>query len=102
MTGGWKGSNRRDTLPKDWPATRARILRRDHRRCTRPGCDGVATDVDHVVPHWLGGGDGDDNLASLCAPHHAEKSSAEGNGAKAWRVEAAKRPRPLHPGSLSD
>ena len=105
MTGGWSGSARRDALPKDWSARRARVLRRDGYRCTEvmrgERCSQVATDVDHVVPHYLGGTDDLDNLTSLCTGHHAAKSSGEGNAAKAARVAAAKRPRPMHPGRLS-
>jgi hypothetical protein len=35
-------------------------------------------------------------LRSLCAEHHARKSSAEGNAAR-WKF-TEKRPKPTHPG----
>lgn len=84
MSGGWKGSDRRDRLPADWPARRAFVLKRDLYRCTQVLVDGsqcraMANQVDHVAR-------GDDhsyeNLTSLCEDHHAAKSSREGNEAR--------------------
>jgi hypothetical protein len=100
MTGNWAGSNRRDTLPPNWHKVRAVILRRDGHRCTwRIGqgatCGKPATDVDHVKRN---GGDHPDNLRSLCAKHHAQKSSAEGHRAKAEQAARRKRPVERHPG----
>lgn len=62
-------------------------MRRDKKRCqtvvdldTDDVCGKPATEVDHVVP-------GDDhrleNLEAICEWHHARKSSAEGNAARA-------------------
>jgi len=101
MSGGWAGSDRRDRLPPDWSAIRAAVLRRDGYRCTRQTvlgrCLGTATQVDHMVR-------GDDhrmeNLTSLCGPHHAEKSSREGNEAKAAAAAARRRPYPREPWRL--
>lgn len=75
----WAGSNRRARLPKDWPATRLRILRRDHgicHVCGKPGADAV----DHIVP---GDDHRDSNLAAIHThPCHATKSAREGQAAR--------------------
>ena len=88
---GWTGSTRRARLPRDWPATRRRILDRDGHRCTWPGCTLPATDVDHITP---GDNHTDTNLRSLCTPHHRRKSAAEGGNAGARQT----RPLERHPG----
>ncbi len=99
----WSTSDRRATLPRGWEATRRRILKRDGGRCTvirfdtEQRCNEPATDVDHIVPHSMGGGEEDSNLASCCSFHHARKSSSEG-GTAASRKRAAKKRR--HPGLL--
>jgi len=99
MTGQWAGSTRRRTLPPNWPGIRAAIIRRDQGRCqwhTDSGtCGKPATDVDHIR---RGGGDHPSNLRSLCAPHHARKSSAEGNAARAERKAQRQRTPEAHPG----
>lgn len=103
MTGHWAGSNRRDTLPPDWPARRIAVLRRDGHRCTwRTGpisdgqtCGKPANQVDHT-------GHPDDHrlekLRALCEPHHNRKSSAQGNAARAARAAQRLRPVEPHPG----
>lgn len=63
-----------------WAAVRDRILRRDEgtcQACLKGGRITLATEVDHRVPLWAHGTDDDDNLQSLCAPCHAEKTAAE-------------------------
>ena len=47
---------------------RALILERDAHRCTLeyPGCEGVATTVDHLVPRRHGGLDVPANLRAAC------------------------------------
>lgn len=49
--------------------TRRRVLARDRGVCQiqAPGCEGVATHVDHVVPRRFGGEDVDANLRAACA-----------------------------------
>ena len=84
---GWKGSDRRDRLPADWPRIRARVLRRDQGQCTHPDdfgarCPELATDVDHIRP---GDDHSDGNLRALCSWHHKAKSSSEGGAALAAR-----------------
>jgi len=112
----WQGSDRRSTLPSNWPAIRRPILRRDGRRCTwlgdldadgRPAeymaggydhaqrCTEHATDVDHI-------GDRLDhrpqNLRSLCGRHHRHRSTLQGVVAKAQRAALRRRPEQPHPG----
>ena len=99
----WQGSDRRDRLPPDWPKIRARILRRDGRRCTVRNVDGVrcgelATDVDHVKP---GDDHRDANLRAVCQWHHRRKTGREGAAARAaaWRRNNSKyRRSEAHPG----
>lgn len=107
MPTGWVGSNRRQSLPPDWPQTVLRILRRDHHRCqwvrhdTERRCLAKAHDVDHITPHSQGGTDHDSNLMALCTFHHRKKTGIEGGTAsgkaKRARAEAEK---PIHPGLL--
>lgn len=105
MSGGWRGSDRRQRLPDDWPKRRRRILKRDGYRCTHRDdygdrCVEPATDVDHIRP---GDNHADSNLASLCGYHHRKKSSGEGGAARAIarRVNARKFSRVEdHPGLL--
>lgn len=89
---------RTQPLPKHWPRTRARILRRDRGVCYichQPGAD----QVDHVIPTSQGGSDEDHNLSAIHDdPCHRRKTAHEANAAKPTR----KRPptNPGHPGLL--
>lgn len=102
---GWETSDRRSRLPKDWPAIRRRILRRDGHRCTHTDiygarCPEPATDVDHLVP---GDDNRDANLASKCGYHHDKKSGGEGGAARAAiirRQDRKFRRSDPHPGIL--
>ncbi|MFD9205984.1 HNH endonuclease [Streptomyces sioyaensis] len=98
----WKGSTRRRSLPRNWAATVKRIKRRDGYRCTAVFSTGArciqpGTDVDHVIPHSLGGTDEDDNLRLLCSWCHARKSGQEGAAASARNRVRTDRPAPTHP-----
>jgi 5-methylcytosine-specific restriction protein A len=102
----WSTSNRRSSLPADWPAIRRRILRRDNNSCQWRESDGSscgreANEVDHIQPS---GSDEEWNLRSLCSWHHQRKSSAEGAAANIkHRREIANRFRlkDEHPGVIS-
>ena len=60
------------------PGRRAGILARDGGQCCYPACTATADlEVDHVVPLALGGRDGDDNLETLCAAHHRQKTRSD-------------------------
>jgi 5-methylcytosine-specific restriction protein A len=97
MPGGWKDSDRSHRLPPNWASEiQPAILQRDAYRCRiqwDEGCEGVATQVDHIKP-------GDDhspaNLQAACAWCHGKKSSAEGNQAR--RRWSTKRRPERHPG----
>ncbi|MFE6541595.1 HNH endonuclease [Streptomyces rochei] len=98
----WTGSNRRETLPRNWARLRRRVIRRDGGQCTAHHSDGTrcpepGTDVDHVIPASLGGSDDMDNLALLCSWHHRRKSSSEGGRASALTRVSVHRPRESHP-----
>lgn len=78
--------------------TRAKILAATGHVCARPGCPDKATDVDHILPLWLGGSNREKNLEGLCPAHHAAKTKAEASlRAKAKRREqrdqGTRRPR---------
>lgn len=101
----WRGSDRRERLPANWPTIRKRILKRDNYRCrwrltTGGRCNDTATDVDHIE---RGDDHRDENLQSLCEYHHRIKSGQEGAEARAaiWRKNNQKFRRvERHPGLL--
>ena len=91
-----------------WRTTiRPRILNRDNHQCTwitrGQRCTATATDVDRIIPRSQGGSEQDDNLRSLCKPHHNTKSSAEGGRAKRrtnkYQLNRAQEP---HPGIIPE
>lgn len=47
------------------------------RACAAAGLTVPATDVDHIIAKAKGGGDGFDNLQSLCASCHSRKTALE-------------------------
>ena len=57
--------------------TKAKILAATDHVCARPGCTIRATDVDHILPLWLGGSNREKNLEGLCPDHHAAKTKLE-------------------------
>lgn len=57
--------------------TKAKILAATDHVCARPGCTVRATDVDHILPLWLGGSNREKNLEGLCPEHHAAKTRLE-------------------------
>ncbi|WP_308426582.1 HNH endonuclease [Streptomyces fuscichromogenes] len=98
----WSTSRRRATLPRNWATLRRRVIRRDGSQCTARHSDGTrcpepGTDVDHIVPHSLGGSDDMSNLALLCPWHHRAKSGSEGGRAAALTRVSTHRPRQSHP-----
>lgn len=98
----WSGSTRRSRLPRDWHRIRAAVLERDGHRCTATlrddtRCAEPGTDVDHIDRH---GGDGLDNLQTLCGWHHRKKTAQEAAEARAAQAPkpTLRRPREQHPG----
>lgn len=66
-----------------WRVLRESILKRDNYLCVKCAVAGrvaEATDVDHIKAKAHGGTDDPDNLQSLCAPCHREKTATEGGG----------------------
>lgn len=51
------------------PKLRYLVLRRDNHRCVKCGAEpseSVRLEVDHIIPHSLGGSDNPNNLQTLC------------------------------------
>lgn len=74
-------------------ARRARLIARDGGQCRHPGCAAThGLEVDHIVALGLGGRDSDDNLETLCAVHHRQKTRHDARLiAKARRAGAKHR-----------
>ncbi|MGW6741647.1 HNH endonuclease [Streptomyces sp. NPDC055025] len=101
------GSQGRRTapMPKGWDRTRQAILRRDNWMCqwdvsTGGKCVEPASEVDHIIPVSMGGGEQHSNLQSLCRWHHAQKTGKEAS-TFAHAKPPKERPREQHPGIIS-
>jgi len=57
-----------------WRRMRLMVLRRQP-LCQWPGCNEIATQVDHIVPLVQGGPNKLSNLQALCASHHSMKTN---------------------------
>lgn len=94
-----KGSRRSKPLPKDWPTTTRRILRRDSGICHVCGHRG-ANGVDHIVAAIDGGSEDDTNLAAIHEhPCHAAKTSREANRHNPRAIPRKRKPE-SHPGRI--
>lgn len=92
----WATSDRRSRLPRNWPAIRTRVLKRDPvcrcrgcPRCTPDGCPVPSAEADHILPiddHAM------TNLQGLCKPCHTSKTIAQ------RPVMHRRRPSEPHPG----
>lgn len=63
-----------------WKKLRMQILKRDNGLCVmclKQGRLTPATDVDHIIPIFMGGTNSPDNLQSLCRDCHKQKTSSE-------------------------
>jgi 5-methylcytosine-specific restriction endonuclease McrA len=94
----WVTSDRLERLPADWERRRTEVFRVKGTKCLikwGDGCQGEATDVDHIVH-------GDDhsleNLQPGCTWCHTRKSSAEGNAVRSMMRRRGKRQPERHPG----
>jgi 5-methylcytosine-specific restriction enzyme A len=79
--GSTRGSS---TSSAAWKQLRLLILRRDHNQCQIAdyGCQGAATEVDHIVPTSRGGAEFDpENCRAACRKCHQVKSAREGGTA---------------------
>ncbi|WP_136314327.1 HNH endonuclease [Actinomyces procaprae] len=97
----WSTSNRRQRLPRNWPQIRAQVLARAHGQCQAinhaPGCDGHATDIDHITPgdnHTL------NNLQALSAACHLAKTARETAARNHARARLRQHPDEKHPGEI--
>lgn len=73
----WRGDR---TTPPGWESQRRRVMERDGGVCQvkLPGCTGVATDVDHIVPNWrLGRPATDAELRAACSYCNQELNRRE-------------------------
>lgn len=97
---GWRNSDRRSRLPKDWDARRLEVKRRAGGRCQQElpsgaRCPRAGAECDHIEP-----GDNHDlsNLQWLCKAHHDAKTRRE--AAAAYRKPQRpvyKRAEETHP-----
>ena len=64
---------------RPWSRLRAQVLSANPLcvHCRAQGRVEAATEVDHIVPLWEGGGDALSNLAATCGPCHALKTADE-------------------------
>ena len=97
----WSTSDRASRLPPDWPKLRAEALARDGHRCQARihvrTCDGVATEIDHIIPgdnHALS------NLQSLSTPCHKAKTARENAARRQALARDLRRPVESHPGRM--
>jgi 5-methylcytosine-specific restriction protein A len=57
----------------EWRRLRDLILA-ERPGCEHPGCNKLATDLDHRISRERGGSDDPANLVPLCHEHHSEKT----------------------------
>lgn len=63
-----------------WTKLRAKVLKRDGHLCQNCLQEGIytqATQVDHVIPKFLGGDDRLENCSSICDNCHTKKTANE-------------------------
>jgi 5-methylcytosine-specific restriction enzyme A len=81
----YQGSTRgASTSSSAWKQLRLLILRRDNRQCriADTGCEGLANEVDHILPVARGGSEFDPaNCRAVCQKCHRSKSAREGGTA---------------------
>jgi 5-methylcytosine-specific restriction endonuclease McrA len=107
----WESYTPAEPLPRWWPATVKRIIKRDPWcRClgcpkcfltrTSDGCRRLSKAADHIVPRSQGGSHSDKNLRGVCSACHGHKTAREGNEAKAARKRPTGFFEETHPGKL--
>ncbi|WP_256681066.1 HNH endonuclease [Pseudomonas sp. JUb52] len=67
---------------RPWRRIRERILQRDLYTCQACGLVAADAEVDHIVNLAQGGGEGDENLQTLCGPCHRAKTAREAGQAR--------------------
>jgi 5-methylcytosine-specific restriction endonuclease McrA len=70
-----------------WRRARLACLRRCRWRCEirLPGCQGAASEVDHIVPVAAGGTHDQANLRGACGACHAKVTAQQGGGYRRGR-----------------
>jgi len=100
---GWKGSIRRQEMPKDWHKRKMQVKARSQGRCEWVSPDGVrcrraAVDVDHWVDrenHAVA------FLRDLCEVHHRRKTGRESRAGRiSKRRKGERKRRDDNPGAL--
>lgn len=101
MSGHWSGASatdRKATLPINWPKLRRHVLKRDGHACRHVTagvrCCQPANQVDHINDRH---NHDEANLQSLCEHHHAIKTSQQGLAALRARPRQ-ERAAERHPG----
>jgi hypothetical protein len=91
---------RGDLGTQRWKRQRKTVLDRDGHECQirGPRCSGVGTEVDHIVPHALGGDDDLGNLRAACRPCNAGLGSRARAGGRFFGKPP--HPSPPYSGSL--
>lgn len=99
----WGTGARERTHTSQHQKQRARVLKRDSYQCQlrRPGCIGLANEMDHKVNVKAGGSDDDDNMQGVCHPCHQRKTNEEAQAALAAKRARLKLPAAKHPGLLN-
>jgi 5-methylcytosine-specific restriction protein A len=87
---GWDKRHRESRL--GWASRRKQAMERDRwlcQPCFKKGHITVATECDHLVPVFDGGGEEIENLQAICAECHAIKTADEAARARGFRVRKA-------------
>lgn len=84
------------TYGQAWRRARAECLRRAAWRCQLrlEGCQGAASQADHVIPVSQGGGHEQGNLRAACAACHAKVTAQQGGGWRNGRARGDPDPAP--------
>lgn len=83
---------KRKNRPKISRGKRARVYRRDGHKCVRCGEDDLKKlTLDHITPVSRGGGDGDENLQTMCRRCNILKGSKTGGNGMKWPSEREMR-----------
>jgi 5-methylcytosine-specific restriction endonuclease McrA len=94
------GQGRADLRNQAWRRKRKVVLERDSYECQirGRGCTMEATEVDHIVPHALGGDADLNNLRAACKPCNSSLGTAARRGGAI--LTRAPHPSPPRHGSL--
>lgn len=87
----WRGSDRKQRLPPNWPTLRRQAKERAGGICEMVAhgyrCTEVGTDADHIEPS---GSDDLSNIQWLCRKHHLQKTGRDSHHLRRKKIKAAK------------